>query len=136
MIASDVNLAFRFSIARERPWSSALTPEEKTQPQNHTRDANMSFYSGHATFLFAMATAAGTLATMRGYRWTPLVWLVGMPFALVTSYLRIASDDHWMSDVLVGVAAGAAMGFTIPFFAHRRVKLVPAGSTLSLAGSF
>ena len=135
-IASDVNLVLRFSIARERPWASVLTPAEKAEPQNRTADANMSFFSGHATFLFAMATAAGTIATMRGYRWTPMVWLVGLPFAFAASYLRIASDDHWMSDVLVGVAAGTAMGVAIPYFAHKRVKLVPTGSTLSLVGTF
>jgi membrane-associated phospholipid phosphatase len=134
-IASDVNLAVRLSVGRERPWASALSPEERAQP-NRTRDANMSFYSGHATFLFAMATSAGTIATMRGYRWAPLVWLVGLPFALATSYLRIASDDHWMTDVLVGVGAGAAMGVAIPWLAHKRVRIVPSGGTVSIVGAF
>ena len=136
-IASDINLAVRFSVARERPWAwaAAQSPDQAAQA-NRTRDSNMSFYSGHATMMFAVATAAGTVATMRGYRWMPLVWLVGMPFALATSYLRIASDDHWMTDVLVGVAAGSAMGFAIPYFAHQRVRVVPAGSTVSVVGSF
>jgi membrane-associated phospholipid phosphatase len=130
-IASDVNLAFRMSLGRERPWASVLPPDP-----TRTRDANMSFYSGHTTFLFAMATSAGTLATMRGYRWTPLVWLVGLPFAFATAYLRVASDDHWMSDVLVGVAAGTGMGVAIPWLAHKRVRIVPASGTVSLVGSF
>jgi membrane-associated phospholipid phosphatase len=135
VVASDINLAVRFSVARERPWAYALSSQERANP-DLSRDANMSFYSGHATFLFALATAGGTIATMRGYRWTPLVWLVGVPFALATSYFRVASDDHWMTDVLVGVAAGTGMGFAIPYFAHKRVKIVPAGGTVSLVGSF
>jgi membrane-associated phospholipid phosphatase len=73
---------------------------------------------------------------MRGYRWTPLVWLVGLPFAFATSYLRVASDDHWMSDVLVGVAAGTGMGVAIPYLAHTRVRIVPAGGTVAVVGSF
>lgn len=137
-IASDVNLAIRFSVARQRPWawSIAHSPGKTGVQTDRTRDANMSFYSGHATMMFALATSAGTVATMRGYRWAPLVWLVGLSFAVATSYLRVASDDHWMTDVLVGVAAGAATGFAIPYFAHRRVKILPAGSTVSIVGSF
>jgi len=130
-VASDVNLAVRFAVARQRPWAWAAAPSA-----GRSRDSNMSFYSGHATMMFAVATAAGTVAEMRGYRWAPLVWLVGMPLALATSYLRIASDDHWTTDVLVGMAAGGAMGFAIPFFAHHRVRIVPAGGTLSVVGSF
>jgi membrane-associated phospholipid phosphatase len=136
-LASDVNLAVRFSVGRQRPWAWAAAQSPATAAQaTSTRDANMSFYSGHATMMFAVATAAGTIATMRGYRWTPLVWLVGMPLAAATSYLRVASDDHWMTDVLVGVAAGSSMGFAIPYLAHKRVRIVPAGGTVSIVGSF
>jgi membrane-associated phospholipid phosphatase len=96
----------------------------------------MSFFSGHATMMFAVATSAGTIATMRGYRWTPVVWLVGLPLAAATAYLRVASDDHWTSDVLLGVAFGSAMGFAIPYLSHKPVRIVPAGSTVSVVGSF
>jgi membrane-associated phospholipid phosphatase len=136
-IASDVNLAVRFSVARQRPWAWAAAQSPSTSAEaSRTRDANLSFYSGHATMMFAVATAAGTIATMRGYRWAPLVWAVGMPLALATAYLRVASDDHWMSDVLVGVAAGSAMGFAIPYFAHGPVRIVPAAGTVSVVGVF
>jgi membrane-associated phospholipid phosphatase len=135
VLASDVNLMVRFLAARERPWATALSAEQKAQP-NQTRDQNLSFDSGHATFMFAVATSAGTIATMRGYRWAPLVWIVGMPLALATSYLRVASDDHWMTDVLIGIGMGAAFGFSIPFFAHKPIKVVPAGSTLAVRGVF
>jgi len=136
-IASDVNIAVRLSTGRQRPWAWAASQSPATSAlASATRDANMSFYSGHATMMFAVATAAGTVATMRGYRWMPLVWLVGMPLALATSYLRVASDDHWMSDVLLGVAAGSAFGFAIPYFAHQRVRIVPAGAGVSVVGSF
>jgi membrane-associated phospholipid phosphatase len=135
-VASDVNLAFRFASARQRPWAWAAAQSPQSPQPAPTRDANMSFYSGHATMMFAVATAAGTVATMRGYRWTPLVWIVGLPFALATAYLRIASDDHWASDVLVGVAAGTATGVAIPVLAHRPVRIVATPGGASLLGSF
>jgi membrane-associated phospholipid phosphatase len=135
-LASDVNLVVRFSVARQRPWAWEAAQSGQSTQAESTRDANMSFFSGHATMMFAVATAAGTVSAMRGYRWTPLVWMVGLPLALATSYLRIASDDHWMSDILVGIGAGGAMGFAIPYFAHGRVRIVPASRTISLVGSF
>ncbi|MGH7298032.1 MAG: phosphatase PAP2 family protein [Polyangiaceae bacterium] len=135
-LASDVNLAVRLSVGRQRPWAWAAARSGQAAQASATRDANMSFYSGHATMMFAVASAAGTIATMRGYRWAPLVWLVGMPLALGTAYLRVASDDHWMSDVLVGVAAGSGMGFAIPYFAHPRVRIVPGAGSVSVMGNF
>jgi len=136
-IASDVNLAVRFAVGRQRPYAWAAEQSPATSGQaTSTRDANMSFYSGHATMMFAVAASAGTVASMRGYRWTPLVWMVGLPFAFATGYLRVASDDHWMTDVLVGTAAGTAMGVAIPTLAHRRVRIVPSGSGVSVVGSF
>ena len=80
---------------------------------------------------------------MRGYRWAPLVWAVGAPFAFVTPWLRMAADKHWFTDVLVGAAAGAAIGFALPFLAHHparvggaTVRLVPQGAGAAVAGAW
>ncbi len=136
-IASDVNLALRFAVGRQRPWAWAASQSSGGSTAGLNRDSNMSFFSGHSTMMFAVSTAAGTIAEMRGYRWSPLVWLVGMPFAVAVAYLRVASDDHWMSDVLVGTAAGGAMGFAIPYFAHRPgVRVVAWAGTVAVVGSF
>jgi membrane-associated phospholipid phosphatase len=77
----------------ERPFVHVLPPAQKgrtAQPD----DNNLSFSSGHTTATFALAAAAGTVATMRGYRWAPLTWIVGGALALGTGYLRIAADRH------------------------------------------
>jgi membrane-associated phospholipid phosphatase len=135
MAASVVNQFVKFSVARERPFATHLSAAEKLAP-NRSTDEHLSFYSGHTTLMFSLATSAGTIASMRGYRWAPLVWAIGLPCAFATGYLRVAADDHWMTDVIVGAVAGAAIGFTIPFFAHRRVKVIPNGAGAALAGSF
>jgi hypothetical protein len=67
-VASDVNLAFRYATARPRPFAWAAEQNPRSPQPSPSRDENMSFYSGHATLMFSLATAAGTVATMRGYR--------------------------------------------------------------------
>jgi hypothetical protein len=92
-----------------------------------------SFYSSHTSRAFALATAAGTVATLRGRRWAPWVWAGGLALASAVGYFRVAGDAHWASDVLAGAAAGSAVGFGVPFLLHGgigragRVRPAPGG---------
>jgi len=118
VIATDVNMLAKLLVGRERPFVHALAPDEK----DHTSrpfDNNMSFFSGHATETFALAAAAGTVATMRNYRWAPLIWGTGAAVAAATGYLRIAADRHWLTDVLVGAFVGSGIGIGVPLLFHR-----------------
>ena len=141
-IAVDINQVTKFAVARERPDVHARTPEERAK--QHTPDDNLSFFSGHATLAFALSTAAGTVASMRRYRLAPAMWMTGMALATVGSYLRIAADRHYASDVLTGAVVGAGVGFSVPYFAHRplpgKVHVapfpVPQGSGLALSGEW
>ena len=142
VVAADVNQTVKLLAARDRPLMLARTPDELAR-KDPASDDHLSFYSGHTTLAFSIVTAAGTVATMRGYRWAPLVWAVGAPFAFVTPWLRMAADKHWFTDVLVGAAAGAAIGFALPFLAHHparvggaTVRLVPQGAGAAVAGAW
>ena len=44
-------------------------------------DNNLSFYSGHTNFSFALVVSSGTVATLRGYKGAGLIWAVGLPLA-------------------------------------------------------
>ena len=81
--------------------------------------ANYSFFSGHTGSAFALATSTGAVASIRGYRGAPWVWGVGLSLAAATGYLRIASDSHYFSDVLVGAAVGTAVGWLVPHLLHK-----------------
>ena len=59
------------------------------------------FPSGHAVHVGALASAA----TLLPLRWRNLFWLIGG--TLVST--RIVLLAHWLSDVLVGLAIGAAI---------------------------
>jgi len=127
VVAGDVNQLAKVLFGRERPFVHALPPEEKpltAQPA----DNNLSFFSGHTSGVFALAAAAGTIGTMRGYRWAPLVWSVGGAIAATTAYLRIAADKHWLTDGVVGAVVGAGIGFAVPYFFHSAVDDPPPAS--------
>jgi membrane-associated phospholipid phosphatase len=117
VVAANVTQLVKMLAGRERPFVHMLNGAEKTATPPPA-DNNLSFFSGHAAETFALATAAGTVSTMRGYRLSPVVWASGLSLAAATCYLRIAADRHWTTDVLVGAVIGAGIGVALPFFFH------------------
>jgi membrane-associated phospholipid phosphatase len=113
------NQIAKFAVGRERPFVHVLAGSERGKSDNPL-DENVSFYSGHSALVFSLATAAGTVASMRGYRLAPLVWAVGMPLAASTAYLRVAGDKHYLTDVVAGSVMGAAFGALVPLLFHAR----------------
>lgn len=137
-----INDIFKWTFGRQRPAVHYQAGNWESFPEN---DRNLSFFSAHSSLSFSFAVASGTIATMRGYRWAPLVWAVGLPMAAFTAYSRIAGDAHYFTDVLTGSLVGAAVGFAIPFFFHNRVAAPPqamtlmpyfAGNSFGLSGTF
>jgi len=117
-IAMDLNQLVKFAVGRQRPFVRyGNWPEPDRAPDP---DDNLSFYSGHTTFTFALAAAAGTVSDLRGYRSAPWVWGVGLALAATTGYLRVAADKHYLTDVLVGAATGLAVGIAVPRVFHGR----------------
>jgi hypothetical protein len=105
----------KFTTARARPdaWAGSGST---------AANSRMSFYAGHAAVAFAVAAAGTQVARMRGRPgWG---WLSAASFAgaAACGYFRIASDNHWLTDVVAGAAIGTAVGFTLP-----GLVLSPAG---------
>ena len=142
-VAMAMNQAVKFIVGRERPFVHAL-PEAEKPLTAHPSDNNVSFYSGHSTFAFAMAVSGGTVASMRRYRLAPWIWASGLALAAASGYLRIAADRHYFSDVMTGAVIGSATGFAMPYLFHnpaRRVMVAPApldhgGAGLAVRGHF
>jgi membrane-associated phospholipid phosphatase len=103
-VNDGINQVVKHDIARLRPDGSD----------------NLSFYSGHTSDAFAMVMALYTTHRLRHDQDAHHVLLVGLPFAAMTGYLRIAADKHYASDVLVGAAAGSAVGCFIPALHNTR----------------
>lgn len=134
LLATEV---VKLAAGRQRPYAWA-------DPAARDADANLSFWSGHTAATFAAASAAGTVARLRGYRSWPWILGIGLAGATATGWLRIAADRHWATDVLVGAAVGSAAGFGLPMLLHGRRgdgATAPGGLSLTplplgIAGTF
>lgn len=120
----------KFSVGRLRPYAWA----DPSSIQG--RDANLSFWSGHTSTTFAAATAAGTVARLRGYRSWPWILGIGLAGAATCGYLRIAADRHWASDVLAGAAMGSLIGVGLPVLFHGRKEPVVGSVRLQVVTPF
>ncbi|MGV3622650.1 MAG: phosphatase PAP2 family protein [Archangium sp.] len=138
--ALAVNQFVKFAVGRGRPYTVGAS-EEVYASGHDVADNNLSFFSGHATFTFALASSAATVATLRGYKFAWLMWAVGIPLATATSILRLAADKHWTTDILIGSAFGLATGILMPTFLHGRVgpveaRVAPMPNGLAVTGRF
>jgi membrane-associated phospholipid phosphatase len=117
----------KYLFRRARPWAHAGDP-----PRGQvlgSRDASLSFVSGHASVAFALAVSTGSLASLRGDDGKEWVWATGLAFAATTGYLRIAADRHYLTDVVAGAALGAAVGWAVPRLVDREpAEAAPASA--------
>lgn len=134
VVAAVVNQVVKFGFARERPFVHYLprAPEALRELTSSPSDNNLSFFSGHTTVAFAIATSSSTVATLRGYRLAPLLWGSGLTLAASVGYLRIAADKHYLSDVLTGAVVGSIVGVALPVIFHSPQGEPSASSSAAL----
>ena len=114
-VAMLANVIVKYSVGRAPPYVWQGTPD--LYPS--ATDANLSFFSGHVTFVFAVVVSGSTLFFMQDMPGAPWVLGFGLAAASFTAYLRIAADKHYLSDVLVGAGVGSLVGWAVPYFFHR-----------------
>lgn len=102
--------------ARQRPGVFLRNPHVAIDPA----EANLSLLSGHSSMAAATASSMITLGYMRGYAHRRVVLAVGVAYALAVGTLRITAQRHWLSDALVGLALGAALGALVPLALYPR----------------
>lgn len=105
----------------------------------HAQGGYRSFYSGHtSTVVSALTASAWTLRWRDGERGWPWA-VVGVAGASV-GVERVLAGRHFPTDVIVGAAAGFAVGTGIPWLHRRRgptsVTLAPMSGGLALSGSW
>lgn len=126
--------ALKSVLLRERPYAHAEADPDARRALLAESEALVSFPSGHTSTTFALAAAGGTIATMRGYRLAPVVWIAGGLIGATTGYLRIAGDMHYVTDVLAGAAVGTGVGIAVPLLFHAPVDQArtPAATAVRL----
>ena len=119
----------KFATQRRRP-SAIDEPTDGTR----TVDQNLSFFSGHTALAFSLATSAGTIASLRHERLAPVVWAVGVAAATATGMSRVAADQHFASDVIIGSLVGSAIGILVPVLHRYRTPVRVGGQASATAG--
>jgi membrane-associated phospholipid phosphatase len=111
-------------IGRARPWVGGHVDPFLYMPPIWRPDF-ASMPSGHAATAFAAAVAFGLL-----WPWLRIPMLV---YALLIAASRVVLDAHYLSDVIVGAAAGTAGALVVrDWFAARRLAfVVDADGTIS-----
>lgn len=138
-VTGVVTQVTKLAMARQRPYahfrSGATTGSGGSDP---SAGDNLSFFSGHTAGAFAMAVAAGRIASLRGRPHRAWTWGVGLSLAALTGYFRVAGDEHYATDVLTGAVVGSVVGWIVPAL-HRSCpgdmpadegwQLLPAGDS-------
>lgn len=123
-----VNVAINSTIsgitARQRPYgdSCAGVPDEQLTDDCDGNRRYRSFYSGHTSTAFAAASVLCMnhmyLGLYGGGAADALACVTGYAAAGTVGAMRLVGDEHWASDVMVGAAAGTAVGLGLPYFLH------------------
>ncbi|MGW7521544.1 phosphatase PAP2 family protein [Streptomyces sp. NPDC054796] len=109
-----VNTVGKWSVRRNRPVLDAVPVIRQLQRQPRTT----SFPSGHS----ASAAAFATGVALESKGWGAAV----APVAASVAFSRVYTGVHYPSDVLAGVAIGAATAFTVRAVLARRPQIPPA----------
>jgi membrane-associated phospholipid phosphatase len=122
----------KFTAGRQRPFAHALPPHERPPPPDPA-DFNLSFFSGHTSLAFSLAVSAGVVSHLRGYEHPWRAWAVGLPMATGVALLRMAAEQHYLTDVMVGALIGSTTGVAVPLLLHGRRSPAPSSTTLQLS---
>jgi len=98
-------------------------------PGVDSTEDDQSFPSGHATVVFAAATAGVTIYAMMfpGSPWFVPFTIASYGMAVLTASFRVASGMHFVTDVVAGAALGSAFGYLVPLLHRQR----PSGGSVT-----
>ena len=96
----------KHTAKRQRPSSYYQTRDEGD-------DTYKSFFSGHTSQAFSIGTSTAIMLSRSHPDKKILIWGSAITLATTTGYFRIASDKHYMTDILSGALAGSIIGFWV-----------------------
>jgi membrane-associated phospholipid phosphatase len=119
-VAGAADMAIRDLVGRARPYVSDCLAHGGTGCLSGV-ESTRSFPGGH----IVNSTAASVLlCTQHAYvhiyggPWDAVACAASLASNTAIAYLRIASDNHWATDQLAGLAMGALIGWGVPYVVH------------------
>ena len=112
-------LITKSTVLRKRPY---VYNESVPSDIRLKKDGQFSFFSGHTSvtamnaFFFAKVFSDYFPAS----KYRPVVWSAAVLIPAATGFLRVEAGRHFPTDVLVGYAAGAAVGYLVPTLHKKR----------------
>lgn len=135
-VAMLLNATTKLFIARERPYTGACIQDPSYHEACLESDRYRSFYSSHSS---VAATSAGlacahhTNVSLYGHPVADIVACAGTGLlALSVGALRIASDEHWATDVFTGQLIGFSIGYFLPMLLYYRERSGAAPGAASM----
>lgn len=105
----------KYLVQRPLPRTYAGEPEYLNQPEGYR-----SFFSGHVSLTVAALTAAAFTWQWRQEKTSAWPWVIVGGTGALVAFGRVSAGVHFLSDVVVGGAAGLLVGYLIPSL-HRRL---------------
>ena len=114
-IGNGINLAMRSLEIWPRPYMYTESGEGKEKAENAKGEAYGSFFSGHATAAFTVATFTDQWfrTTYPNSPYKGIMRASAYSLATLESVLRIAAGKHYFSDVVVGALVGTGVSIGI-----------------------
>jgi membrane-associated phospholipid phosphatase len=113
------------TVGRARPY--AYSQSTAPEVQWTSEDARASFFSGHSSIAACNAAFAATVFSdlYPNSKWKPWVWAGAAILPSLTAMERMRAGQHFPTDVLVGLAVGAAVGHVVPRLHRIKDRPVP-----------
>ena len=129
LLTEGLFFATKGIVRRPRPYVYDADAPERLRTG---RDSRLSFYSGHASFTAMNCVYTATVFSdfSDDHDAEIAMWAGAVVYTATTAITRVRSGHHFATDVIVGVATGAAIGYLVPAL-HRTDA--PGGTTASTA---
>jgi membrane-associated phospholipid phosphatase len=118
LFQAGLNAVVKGISQRIRPY---VYDSESGMDKKTSKEAKLSFYSGHTSTTAAMCfyTAKVFSDYLPDGPTKTLIWTGAIIYPALAGYLRVASANHFPTDVIVGYTVGALIGYYIPQL-HKR----------------
>ncbi|MBN2695532.1 phosphatase PAP2 family protein [bacterium] len=140
LINNFITTIAKYSVRRPRPY---LYRDGATEKELTSMKGNVSFFSGHSSNSFAMATAFATIFSKKFDKtWQKsIIWSVPMLIATTIALMRVEAGKHFYTDIFAGMLVGVSVGYLVPYLHETKKNPIMIGGDsktvqISFGGSF